>query len=225
MLKYLKRLALASLFTVYCVSVSLAEEVVDVMLVLAMDSSGSIDDERWKLQTEGYARAFEDRDVQKAIERGPNGRIAVILVHWSDIIQQHIAVPWTVISDSKSAKSFADAIRKAPRTFREGTAIANAINFSAALLSVDAPYRALRKVIDVSGDGKTNRGQPSWAARDDAVAIGIVINGLPIIATEPDVDAYYRREVMGGPGSFMIVAQGFEDFPRAIRIKILIEIS
>jgi hypothetical protein len=160
-----------------------------------------------------------------AIQSGPAQSIAVIMMQWTGPALQVIAVPWTRISDAASANAFADAIAAAPRAlFGGGTSISGAIDTSMALL-FDNPYRAARRVIDVSGDGANNRGRPASAARDEAIAKGVGINGLPILSIEPDLDDYYRDNVIGGPGAFVIAAKDFETFGEAILKKLIAEIA
>src|SRR5205807_3684888 len=151
--------------------------------------------------------------------------IAVIMMQWTGPALQVTAVPWTRISDAASANAFADKIAAAPRAlFGGGTSISGAIDASIGLL-FDNPYRAARRVIDISGDGSTNRGRPVNQARDEAVARGVGINGLPILALEPDLDRYYRENVIGGPGAFVIAAKDFETFGEAILKKLIAEIA
>jgi hypothetical protein len=198
---------------------------VDLALVLAVDASGSVDRVRFELQKQGYVAAFRHRRVIEAIQSGPTQSIAVVVMQWTGPALQVIAVPWTKISDAASANAFADAIANAPRAlFGGGTSISGAIDTSRALL-FDNPYRATRRVIDVSGDGANNRGRPAALARDEAVRDGIGINGLPILALEPDLDRYYEQNVIGGPGAFVIAAKDFETFGDAILKKLIAEIA
>src|SRR5436305_3016140 len=173
---------------------------VDLALVLAVDASGSVDQVRFELQKQGYAAAFRHPRVVAAIQSGPTQSIAVIMMQWTGPALQVTAVPWTRISDAASANAFADAIAKSPRAlFGGGTSISGAIDTSMGLL-FDNPYKAARRVIDISGDGANNRGRPASAARDEAVHAGVGINGLPILTLEPDLDRYYEQNVIGGPG-------------------------
>jgi hypothetical protein len=198
---------------------------VDLALVLAVDASGSVDRVRFELQKQGYVAAFRHRRVIEAIQSGPNQSIAVIMVQWTGPALQVVAVPWTKLSDAASANAFADAIAAAPRAlFGGGTSISGAIDTGMALL-FDNPYRATRRVIDISGDGANNRGRPAAQARDDAVRAGVGINGLPILALEPDLDRYYEQNVIGGPGAFAIAAKDFETFGDAILKKLIAEIA
>jgi hypothetical protein len=198
---------------------------VDLALVLAVDASGSVDHVRFELQKQGYAEAFRHPRVIAAIQSGPTQSIAVIMMQWTGPAQQMTAVPWTRISDAASANAFADAIAKSPRAlFGGGTSISGAIDTSMALL-FDNPYKAARRVVDISGDGANNRGRPASAARDEAVRAGVGINGLPILTLEPDLDRYYEQNVIGGPGAFMIAAKSYETFADAILKKLIAEIA
>jgi len=198
---------------------------VDLALVLAVDASGSVDQERFELQKQGYVAAFRHRRVIEAIQSGPAQGIAVIMMQWTGPAQQVTVVPWIRISDAASANALADAIAQAPRRlYGGGTSISGAIDTSMALL-FDNPFKAARRVVDISGDGANNRGRPASLARDDAVRAGVGINGLPIMALEPDLDTYYSQNVIGGPGAFMIVAKSYDTFADAILKKLIAEIA
>jgi hypothetical protein len=200
-------------------------QLVDLALVLAVDASGSVDRVRFELQKQGYVAAFRHPRVIGAIQSGPTQAIAVIMVQWTGPALQVIAVPWTRISDAASANAFADRIAAAPRAlFGGGTSISGAIDTAMALL-FDNPFKAARRVIDISGDGSNNRGRSVSQARDEAIAKGVGINGLPILALEPDLDSYYRENVIGGPGAFVIAAKDFETFGEAILKKLIAEIA
>ena len=202
-----------------------AQTAVDLQLVLAVDASGSVDQSRFELQKRGYVAAFRHARVLQAIRSGPNQAIAVTMVQWTGPALQVPVVEWRRVGDENSAEAFADAIERTPRQlFGGGTSISGAIDYAATLFP-KSPYRALRRVIDVSGDGSNNRGRPVTFARDEAVAGGIGINGLPILALEPDLDRYYRDSVIGGPGAFVIAARGYETFGEAILRKLVAEIA
>ena len=197
----------------------------DLLLVLAVDASGSVNQTRFELQKRGYAAAFRHPRVLNAIRSGSTQSIAVTMMQWTGPTLQVQVVPWTLIKDEATTNAFADAIDAAPRQlFSGGTSISGAIDFSMLLLP-SAPFRGLKRVIDVSGDGSNNRGRPVSLARDDAVRQGIVINGLPILELEPYLDRYYFEQVIGGPGSFMIPAETFEAFPAAVLKKLIQEIA
>jgi Protein of unknown function (DUF1194) len=202
-----------------------AQTSVDVQLVLAVDVSGSVNPQRFELQKMGYVAAFQNRRVLDAILGGRSQSIAVTMTQWSGPFLQSQVVPWTVLKDESSVKGFAGAIESAPRImYGGGTSISGAID-QAVTLFPQAPYKAERRVIDVSGDGSNNRGRSVTQARDDAVNAGIVINGLPILAFEPYLDQYFKDYVIGGPGAFMIAAKSFETFAEAILMKLIIEIA
>lgn len=203
---------------------AVAGSLVDVLLVLAIDASGSLSDERLTLQREGHARAVESTAFIKAVRSGPSGRIALAAVEWSDRDRQGQAVPWTVVEDDATAGTFARTLLRAPRPMPGYTSISGAIDFSAGLLA-RAPFQAARQVIDISGNGVNNDGRPAAAARDDAVAAGITVNGLPILDLANDLDAYYAENVVGGHRAFVAVARDFAAFSDAALRKLLVEVA
>jgi len=175
--------------------------------------------------------------VIEAIRGGPGGRIAVAFIEWSGILQQKIVIDWTVISNDETARQFGDHILEAPRAFaRNSTSISAGIDF--AMTQLDrAPYETRRRVIDVAGDGDNNSGRDVTAARDEAIAKGITINGL-VILTEPPTPwnllhtnplgglaNYYRNNVIGGPGAFVMVAENSNSFGDIIVKKLIAEIA
>jgi hypothetical protein len=198
-----------------------ATESVDLILVLAVDSSGSVDSKRFALQRNGYAAALTNPEVLASIRSGRNGAIGLIYFEWSGPQLHDDLVGWTRIDGEASAASVATVLLSAPRTiFGGGTSISGAIDHSRALLQT-SPFAAPRRVVDVSGDGRNNRGRSLEAARTEALTDGLIINGLPILGVEYGLDRYYEDEVIGGPGSFIVAAEGFEDFGRAILRKLL----
>lgn len=203
---------------------TLSRKEVDVAIVLAVDVSGSVTEDSWVLQREGYAAAFRDPDVVRAITKGECGAIAVTMMQWASSLQQRQVVPWSYVNGLDGAASFAQALRDTKRIFNGMTSVSGAIGSGVALLET-SPYSALRRVIDISGDGKNNDGESPKGIRALALAKGITINGLPIIGPEPDVEPYYRNVVIGGPGSFVVVAENVHDFGRAIRLKLILEIA
>jgi hypothetical protein len=204
---------------------AMADTAVDLQLVLAVDASGSVNHYRFELQKQGYAAAFRNPRVLTAIRSGMAGAIAVTVVQWTGPDLQLQVIDWTVIQDEKSANAFAAAIEDTPRQlFSGGTSISGAIDYGTALL-LKSRFRETRRVIDISGDGSNNRGRPVILARDDAVRAGITINGLPILALEPNLDRYYWDYVIGGPGSFMVTAQSYEQFGEAVLKKLITEIA
>lgn len=202
-----------------------ADGSVDVQLVLAVDASGSVNRERFELQRLGYAAAFRSPDVLKAIRAGQTGAVAIAMTQWTGPAQHAQVLPWTRISNGAEIAAVAQTIDDIPRRlFGGGTSISGAIDHARTLFPM-CPYSSIRRTIDVSGDGATNRGRPSFAARDDAVADGITINGLPILALERDLDEHYRDQVIGGDGAFMVVAESFETFGEAVRRKLVQELA
>ncbi|MFN4309015.1 MAG: DUF1194 domain-containing protein [Ferrovibrio sp.] len=198
---------------------------VDMALVLAADCSGSVHGEHYTLQQRGYGDAFRDPKVIKAIRSGIHGAIAACYFQWSGYRLQTQQIPWTILQTDAEIAAFALALERTERViFSGGTSPAGAIEFGQALLA-RTEVEVARRVIDVSGDGRSNNGPVPDAVRDRAVAAGIVINGLPILHLEPDIDDYYRDHVIGGPGAFMIPARDFEDFAAAIRRKLVLEIA
>lgn len=215
-----------------------ADTGVDLLLVLAVDVSLSISEARFDLERRGYAEAFGDPRVLRAIGDGPTGRIGVALFDWAGPGEQQVAVDWMVIASAQDAAAFAARLRAVPRPFYGRTAIGSAIGFAADLLA-RAPFRAERRVIDISGDGTGNAGRPIAEARDAAVAAGITVNGI-VILTEPEgmpaflrehtnpaggLAAYYRSVVIGGEGAFVMTAESFAAFGRSLIAKLVREIS
>jgi hypothetical protein len=202
-------------------------ERVDTALVLAVDVSGSVDAERYRLQMEGIARTFEDEGVQASMLGGPHRAIFVTLVEWSD--RPAAVVPWTLITGADDAKAFAASVRRAPRADDQFTCMAVALRLIADKVLPFLPAPSDRIVIDVSGDGHDNCNPivPVDAVRNELVAAGATINGLPILEGDEalTLEAWYRAHVIGGPGAFLVPASGFADFARAMRSKFLIEIS
>jgi hypothetical protein len=176
-------------------------------------------------QIHGCAHAIEDSRVIAAVRAGRHGRIAVTFVEWSSKDRQDQVIDWTLIEDESTARTFAARIMRADRPIPGATSIGGAIDFSVKLFS-QCGYRATRRVIDVSGDGRDNDGDRDvTVARDDAVAAGITVNGLPILEVEEELDRYYRENVIGGPDAFMIAADDFESFGKAILQKLVSEIA
>lgn len=206
---------------------------VDLELVLAVDVSGSVDDEEAILQRRGYVEAFQDEMIIDAIKRGPYGAIAVTYIEWAGEQYQNTIVDWTRISNTAEAEEFADQLAFAPIAVNVWTSISTIITEGTRRIRQNG-YDGRRKVIDVSGDGANNDGILVNVARDRAIAQGITINGLPIINDRlsrygrpqiPNLDYYYTDCVVGGPGAFIIVANGFFDYARAVRQKLILEIA
>jgi hypothetical protein len=200
-------------------------EVVDLQLVLAVDVSGSVSDERFQLQRQGYAQAFRNWRVIQAIQAGAARAIAVTMTQWTGPAQQAQVVPWTVVSDEATAAALADAIERTTRQlYGGGTSISGAIDHAVTLFG-GSGTTATRQVIDVSGDGANNRGRPAAEARDDAVDRGATVNGLPILTLEPGLDQYYQANVIGGANAFLVVAETYETFAEAVLKKLITEIA
>jgi hypothetical protein len=197
---------------------------VDVALVLAVDTSGSVSEDRMAMQTRGYADAFSTPGLLGAVREGRLGRIAATYVQWSDAGRQTQAVDWTVIGDASTAHGFSRALIDAVRPTPGWTSISGAIDYSARLFARSG-VAASRRVIDVSGDGTNNDGRPVREARDAAVAAGITINGLPILEVEPGLDLYYRDNVVGGSGAFIVTVHDINDFAGAVLRKLLVEVA
>lgn len=213
-----------------------AQEAVDLLLVLASDVSRSVDAQKFQLQRDGYAAALANPSVLDAIRSGKHGKIAICFVEWSGVTAQKVVIDWTIVKDADSAREFADRLIEAPRSFAERTSISGAIDFSVSQLT-RAPFTTARRTIDVSGDGTNNSGRDVRAARDEAVAQDITINGLVILSDRPlsfnpehthppgGLANYYRDNVIGGAGAFVTVAQDFHSFGKAMLGKLIAEIA
>jgi hypothetical protein len=202
-----------------------AAERVDLALVLAVDSSGSVNQQRFEQQRDGYARALVSQAVLTAIKSGDNRKIAVTYFEWSDGRRTAHILPWTVIDGEPAAKKAADTIRNHRRQLVGDTCISCAMT-EAMKLFESLPFETDRKVLDISGDGESNVGSSIDTAREQVLMADITINGLPIQTYyEPGLVTYYEQHVIGGPGAFLIVARGFDDFARAIAAKLVREIA
>ncbi|WP_183831051.1 DUF1194 domain-containing protein [Rhizobium sp. BK377] len=201
---------------------------VDVELVLAVDTSRSMDYEEVRIQREGYVEALRHREFLDAVKGGLTGRIAVSYFEWAGYVVPGSVIDWQVIETQKDALDFADKLEMRPIATQRRTSISAAIVQGASMLAA-SPYKGHREVIDVSGDGPNNSGDPVTPARDAALEAGIVINGLAIMLRPSDVpeglDKYYGDCVIGGPGSFVLPVYKIEDFAVAVRRKLVWEIS
>ena len=196
-----------------------AAERVGAAVVFAVDVSGSVNDERFELQRAGVAAIFTDPGIDQIVADG----LAVALMEWSD--EPRVVVPWTILRTREEAHALADRIVAEPRPVGYSTGLSLALLAAADLLDA-CPCAPLGRIIDLSGDGPNNGPMSTPLARDAVVARGIQINGLPIVTKAvPDLAEWYASNVVGGPGAFLEVAQGFEDFARAMRRKFLLEIS
>jgi hypothetical protein len=200
-------------------------QAVDLELVLAVDCSRSINDAEFALQAQGYAAAFRHPSVLRAIQSGERRSIAVTYVQWAGPFLQNQSLGWTLINDGESAHEFADRFEAAPRAFYGGgTSLSGIIDFGRTLFPKSG-YSGRRRVIDISGDGINNSGRLATSARDDAMREGITINGLAILTEVGGLDHYFRDNIMGGDGSFVIAAADFESFAQAILNKLIREIA
>ena len=205
---------------------------VDVELVLAVDVSYSMDMDELAIQREGYAQAIVSKEFLQALKALPNGKISVTYFEWAASNDQKIIIPWRVIDGPETADAVAEEILKTPIRRASRTSISGAIYFAMPLFD-ENPYRGLRRVIDISGDGPNNNGSPVTIARDIALSKGITINGLPIMVKEPsystmdieNLDFYYEDCVIGGPGAFVVSIKDRDKFKEAIRTKLLLEVA
>jgi len=219
------RCAAALIFAAAAGAPALAQTAVDLQLALMVDASGSVNQYRFELQKRGYVAAFRNPRVLEAILSGRTQSIAVAMVQWTGPFLHAQVLPWTLIKDEASAKSTATIVESTPRQlFGGGTSISGAIDHAMSMFP-QSPFKAERRIIDVSGDGSNNSGRSVVRARDEAVAADVTINGLPILAFEPYLDQYYKDYVIGGPGAFMVVAKDFESFADAILKKMITEIA
>ena len=208
-------------------------EEVDVAVVFAVDISYSMDPEEQALQKQGYVDALNSPEVLQAIRSGMTGKIAIAYFEWANAFDQRMVLPWTIIDGPQSAKAATDRIGASPLRRSQRTSVSGAINFGRTMLET-VPYRAFRKVLDISGDGPNNNGDLVEIARDKAIKAGIVINGLPIIVKRSTgygwgdidkLDQYYEDCVIGGPGAFMVAIRSREQFLSATRSKIIREVA
>jgi hypothetical protein len=210
---------------------ALAQDSVDLELVLAVDVSRSMDFAEQQLQREGYSQAFRSPEVIEAITNGPAGRIAVTYMEWAGQSLQNVVLPWTIIDSAEASRRFADAlVLQAPQRLSR-TSISGAIVAAGSLFGKSGA-QATRRVIDISGDGPNNQGIPVTLARDELIGEGVTINGLPLMVGGDgygfgidNLDAYYRDCVIGGPGSFVLPVFSWEEFPQAVRRKLVLEIA
>jgi hypothetical protein len=207
-----------------------ADAEVDLALVIGVDISYSMDMDELALQRQGFAEAFRAAQVHDAIRRGMLGKIAVVYFEWAGAWDQRVVVPWTVLDGPDSAGSFAEKVAAQPVRRAQRTSISGAIDFGMKLLG-ESGVEATRRVMDISGDGPNNQGRPVVSARNEAVAQGVTINGLPVMLKSPGyldipaLDVYYRDCVIGGQGAFVVLVREREQFPNAIKTKILLEIA
>ena len=210
---------------------------VDLELVLAVDVSGSMDEDEQALQRGGYVQAFLHPEVISAIAGGVYGRIAVTYVEWAGPRSQEVVIPWRPVDGQASAEGFAAALKAAPTSHIHGTSISGALAFASTLFDGNG-FAGARQAIDVSGDGPNNMGPPVTPVRDAVVARGVTINGLPVTLHAGGIwgsgygglaagllDIYYEDCVIGGPGAFFLSVQAPEQLADAIRRKLVLEIA
>jgi hypothetical protein len=209
-----------------------SDNAVDLELVLAVDISISMDKDELKVQRDGYIAALTDPGVLRAIKSGMHGRIAVSYFEWAGVTSQQLIVPWTLIGSAEEAAAVAAQLERLPAWQPRRTSISGALDYGIDLLA-QSSYHGIRQVIDISGDGANNEGRPVTTARDAAVAQGITVNGLPLMADKANIsvsdverlDEYYDNCVIGGPGAFTIAVNAWNEYPAALRRKFLLEIA
>ena len=198
---------------------------VDLLLVIALDVSGSVDKGEFNLQREGLTRALASPQVAEAIVGGVNGSIAVTVVQWSGFIEKTVNVGWVRVSNARDLSRLADAVRQMTRRYDDGaTDIGGAISFCQKLFA-SAPYFGMRRVIDIAGDGRNNVNYSPHLERDRVVEAGTTINALAIAAATSTLADYYRDKVIGGPGAFVETATDYSAFERAMLRKLVREIG
>jgi hypothetical protein len=205
---------------------------VDTELVLAVDVSYSMDPDEQTLQREGYMAAITSREFLQALRGGMHGKIAITYFEWAGPGDHKIILPWRMIDGPETADGVANEIARAPYRRASRTSIASALQFAKPLFDASG-YHGLRRVIDVSGDGANNSGPPVVMVRDEVLAAGITINGLPIMLKRPNtftmdidnLDVYYEDCVIGGPGAFVIPIAERDQFKEATRNKLVLEIA
>jgi hypothetical protein len=209
-----------------------AAEPVDIELVLAVDVSLSMSPAELNIQRDGYAAALTHNRVLQAIAEGAHGKIAVTYFEWAGTTSHHVVVPWTIIANKADAERVAAKLSAQPANSARRTSIAAALDFGADLFA-ESQFRGMKRVIDISGDGPNNQGEPVEMARDAVVRQGITINGLPLMTSGgfssvydvTNLDQYYTDCVIGGPGAFMIPVNDWSQFPEAIRRKLVLELA
>ncbi|QRM46811.1 DUF1194 domain-containing protein [Rhizobium sp. BG4] len=201
---------------------------VDVKLVLAVDTSRSMDFEEVRIQREGYVEALKHKEFIDAVKGGLTGRIAISYFEWAGYVVPGSVIDWHVIENEDDALAFANRLEERPLNTQRRTSISTAITQGATMI-VTSPYSAMRQVIDVSGDGTNNAGSPVAPTRDKAVEAGLIINGLALMlrpsGAPGGLDNYYADCVIGGPGAFVLPVYKIEDFGVAVRRKLVLEVS
>lgn len=222
----MRLLVLALVFAVAAGSTTrVRAEPVDLELVLAVDSSASVDYIEFNLQLEGLAYAFRDPDLIAAIGNGRYGAIAVTLIEWASTGRQEVVLPWTRIAGAAEAAAFADRVDRSPRQIQTGaTSISSAIRFASTLFANNG-YEGVKRTIDLSGDGYNNQGEDLGSARAAVLATGVTINALAIENQVLGLSDYFEDQLIGGIGAFVIRADNYRDYLGKIRRKLLREIQ
>ena len=198
---------------------------VDLELVLAVDSSASVDDREFELQVRGMAQAFRDRSVVQAIKSGPYRAIAVTVVEWASADFQVVDIPWAIVDSPESANRMAALLETMPRAIRTGaTSISGALRFSASLFGNNG-FDGVREVIDLSCDGRNNQGVEVQVVRDIVVGRGITINGLTILNEHPTLNYYFEQKIIGGTGAFVEIANDYQAYSEAFLRKLIKEVT
>jgi hypothetical protein len=224
-----RRAAAALLALATVIGAAAAGEAVDLEIVLAVDASGSVDEAEWRLQMDGIAAAFRDEAVQAAILGGPSGAIAAALVVWADATLPKQESDWAVLDGPAAIEGFARTVEQLPRKVGGGTGIGDGLAIALDMIRYNG-IESPRQVVDVSGDGKETPPRDEIAiligqARGIAQQRGVTVNGLAILADEPELARWYRNNVIAGPSSFVMTAADYGDFARAMREKLLREIE
>lgn len=202
-----------------------AQVPVDLELVLAVDSSASVDDREFELQVRGMARAFRDPSVIKAIQGGHYRSIAVTVIEWASAEFQIVDIPWMVIDGPRAAEQMAELLETMPRAIRTGaTSISGALTFAAGLFANNG-FDGVRQVIDLSCDGRNNQGAENAQARQFVVARGITINGLTILNEHPTLNYYFEQKIIGGNGAFVEIAKDYQSYADAFLRKLVKEVT
>jgi hypothetical protein len=208
-------------------------EPVDVELILAVDVSLSMSPDELAIQRDGYVAALTHDQVIRAIREGVHGKIALSYVEWAGVGMQNVVVPWTVVSNLDEATSFAEKLTLHPPASARRTSISSALKFAGDLFA-ESSFIGMKRVVDISGDGANNQGEPVTKARDELVVQGITINGLPLMTRAggytsafdvSNLDHYYEQCVIGGSGAFMIPVNDWSQFPEAVRRKLVLELA
>lgn len=230
--KLLQRTTFAGALIALMACESLAQEPVDVEIILAVDVSLSMSPDELEIQRRGYAEALQHEAVIRAVMDGVHGRIALAYFEWAGESSQHVIIPWTSISSPEEARAVAQRLTARPSNSARRTSISGAIDYATDLFA-ESTFRGMRRVLDISGDGPNNQGRSVTDARDGLVSSGVTINGLPLMTSSgysaiydvEKLDVYYSECVIGGPGAFSIPVNDWSQFAEAVRRKLVIELA